>query len=118
MSLTSYGYPRMERLRARRDFLRLSASGKKIHSANFIILVAESDLPVSRLGITVSRKVGNAVVRNRIKRSLREYYRLHKTMFPVADYSIIARQGAAKLDGVTICRELDRQPFPARPRSR
>lgn len=61
-----------------------------------------------RIGITVSRKVGTAVIRNRIKRLVREYYRHHKGAFVALDVNVIARRGAEKLDYRLVCLELDR----------
>jgi len=51
------------------------------------------------LGISVGRKVGNAVCRNRIKRWIREYFRIHRATIPVGtDISVIVKPGAAQLD--------------------
>ena len=100
------GFPKAERLRKRAEFLLVSQDGRKIHSAHFIILVLVSGSAVARVGITASRKVGNAVVRNRIKRMIREFYRQHKGLFHPADYSIIAKKGAERLDYRDVCQEL------------
>jgi len=102
------GFPRHERLLKRSDFLRISRHGGKVQTAGFIILWIESPDSAVRIGITVSGKVGNAVVRNRLKRLIREFYRHNKVLFAPADYSIIARQGAARLDHCEVCRELGR----------
>ena len=102
------GFPRHERLLKRSDFLRISRQGNKVQTADFIILWTESSHHVVRIGITVSGKVGNAVTRNRLKRFIRECYRQNKDLFAPADYSIIARQGAARLGFSEVCRELGR----------
>jgi len=60
------------------------------------------------VGITVSRKVGGAVVRNRVKRMIREYVRIHYRRLPTAaDISIIARPGTAVLSSSQLHAELD-----------
>ncbi|GFE56981.1 ribonuclease P protein component [Geobacter sp. AOG1] len=100
------GFPKTERLRKRPDFLAVSRQGHKYHSVHFIILLLPSGSTVTRVGITASRKVGNAVVRNRIKRLVREFYRQHKELFHQADYSIIAKRGAERLDYQGVCQDL------------
>lgn len=95
-----------ERLRKRPEYLALGEYGRKIASRNFLIVYRSTGNAPPRLGITVSRKVGNAVVRNRLKRFLREFFRLHKELFASADFNIIARQGAAPLDTSSVRREM------------
>ena len=62
-----------------------------------------------RLGVTVSRRVGNAVVRNHVKRRIREWFRNDRAKFdkPV-DIVVIGRQAAAKMTGSEISSELSR----------
>ena len=69
-------FPGTARLRTRSDFRRVLTRGVRIHTRNFILYVLTTSSDASRLGVTVSRKVGNAVVRNRIKRCVREAFRL------------------------------------------
>lgn len=101
-------FPRQERLRKRVDFLRLSHEGQKVHSTNFVILWKERSEPSVRLGVTVSGKVGNAITRNRVKRLVREFFRLNKDSFAPVDYNIVAKQGAARLSFTEVSQELGR----------
>lgn len=91
-----FGFPSTIRLRKRADFLRLSHEGRKVHQAHFLLLYRHRSDGSFRIGITVSRKVGNAVTRNRVKRLVREVCRQFVSVTP-ADYSIIARKGAGML---------------------
>ena len=62
---------------------------------------------VGRLGITVSRRVGNAVVRNRLKRRVREWYRRERSALASGlDLVVIARPAAAKLDSAATSAQL------------
>lgn len=101
-----YGFPATRRLRKRAEFLRLSAEGRKVQQPHFLLLYRRRPDGACRFGITVSRKVGNAVVRNRIKRLVREVCR-HCVTLPAADYSIIARRGAGSLALETVRHELE-----------
>jgi ribonuclease P protein component len=97
---------RADRLRSTRDFQRVGAAGVRAVSASFVVLVAPRRGPGegSRLGITVTRRVGNAVVRNRLKRRVRETFRRHReSLGHPADVVVIARRGAAHVPA----RELD-----------
>lgn len=69
---------------------------------------AEDTLPSVRVGFTVSRKVGNAVVRNRVRRRLREVAKLviPAQARPDLDYVLVGRQAALKRDFATLQREL------------
>ena len=104
--MSAQGFPKDERLLKRHEFLRLAGHGRKIHTQNLIVIRAETGSASTRIGVTVSRRTGNAVVRNRLKRMIREFYRLHKGLFVSADYNIITKPGAARLEFPEIIREL------------
>ena len=92
---------RSGRLRDRRDFQRVSRDGKRTNTAAFVVLAAPSRqaTPETSLGVTASRRVGSAVVRNRVKRRIREWFRCHRSDLPAGrDIVVIARQEAATLD--------------------
>jgi ribonuclease P protein component len=99
---------RDEKILKRAEYLRLSASGKKLHTHHFIILWSENGTERARLGITASRKLGNAVARNRVKRRVREYFRLCKNQFIAADFNFIAKKGADTLTFQEVRRELQK----------
>jgi ribonuclease P protein component len=91
------GFSKKERLRKRREFLGLYERGDKIQSAYFVLYMLGNGLPCHRLGITVSRKIGTAVVRNRIKRCLREIFRANKqAISPCCDLVVNAKRAAAR----------------------
>lgn len=71
----SEALPRPKRLAKRRDFLRVYETGRKIFSRYTVLFFASNDLSHSRLGVTATKKLGKANVRNRLKRWTREVYR-------------------------------------------
>ena len=70
--------PPEERLRKRADYLRCYRTGRRRHGALAILYFVPNQVGHPRLGITASRKVGGAVVRQRLKRRIREIYRRWK----------------------------------------
>lgn len=99
--------PRSNRIRCSDDYRFMRNRGRRRHTQNFIVYTHLCGNGPARLGLTVSRKVGRAVVRNRIKRLLREFFRLHHIlMVPGIDISIVAKPGAALLDYWQVCEEL------------
>ena len=86
------------RLRKRAEFVVVQAHGQKLHGRHVLALAQKRSDPelVGRLGLTVTKKVGNAVVRNRIKRMLREWMRLHGWVPRGWDIVLVAKDSAAR----------------------
>ena len=89
------------RLTRRADFLRVSSKGRRVAVHGLVLQALERDAgePV-RLGFTVTKKVGNAVVRNRTRRRLKEAARLYLQAHPVAgvDLVLIGRDATRERD--------------------
>jgi len=100
----------MERLRQRADFLA-AATGAKAPATAFVLqILKRRDSGPVRVGFTVSRKVGNAVERNRVRRRLREIVRQTESvgMRPGHDYVVIGRRAALGLPFDRMIEEFDR----------
>ena len=95
MSDQRFFLPPEARLKKRWEFNSVYRMGCKINTPHFLILRTENLKPQSRLGLTVSKKIGNAVIRNKVKRIIREFFRCNRFRFqkPV-DISVIAKRGA------------------------
>jgi ribonuclease P protein component len=103
-------FPKAERLRRRSQFLAVQRRGRGVGEPRFRVVVLERpDAGPARLGVTVTKKVGGAVVRNRIKRLVREVYRRNKDWFPAGrDVVVIARDGAPGASLEDVAGELER----------
>ena len=99
-----------ERLLRRGDFLQCYRRGRRRHGSlvTLYFLSAEPERGYSRFGISVSRKVGGAVVRNRIKRRIRECYRRwsKRRKLPAVDLLIHVKPAAAQADFSTLRTEV------------
>lgn len=109
---------RIETLKKRRDFVRLNEGGDKFVTQNFIMLSGpqpeiELMADAARIGYTATKKLGNAVVRNRIKRRLREAARAVAPECAATgrDYVLIARHNACNCEFSSLIRDL-RFAFP------
>jgi ribonuclease P protein component len=109
MAKGTESFPKTARLRKRPEFLRVSRTGKKVHSATFVVISKANEVGETRLGVTVSGKVGNAVVRNRIKRLVREFFRRHCRELPQGlDVLVIAKRNSTDISFSRIRSELEK----------
>lgn len=106
--MESQSFQPEERIRKRQDYLRIYEQGKRVYTRSFTIIVCPNQAGMRRMGTTVSKKVGNAVKRNRIKRLLREFFRLNKGKLPAShDIVVIAKKGISKLTYNDVYTELE-----------
>lgn len=95
MDNTGETFTKSERLRKRREFLEVYQQGERVGGKYFFLFFLKNDLPNNRLGITVSRKVGKTVTRNRIKRRLRDIFRQNKELVrPSCDIVVNVKRSA------------------------
>ena len=88
-----------ESLKKNRDFQKVYAGGKSAANRYLVMYILENGTSKNRLGISVSKKVGNSVVRHRVKRLARESYRLHEEQFQFGyDIVVIARVTAKNIN--------------------
>lgn len=103
------GYQKEYRIRKRPEYLILADDGKRLFGRHFILVYAARERPVSRLGVTVTKKIGHAVTRNRLKRVCREYFRTHKDQLDaVYDLHVIARRASAQAAKAELTESLDK----------
>src|SRR5947209_5814142 len=103
----SHSYPKAVRLRRRAEFLVVQREGQRRHSQHLVVIRRPAPGACSRLGVTVSKRVGNAVVRSRVKRLVREVFRACRgDIEPPADVVVIAKAGADTLTYAQAATEL------------
>ena len=104
------------RILRRREFLAVQQRGERLFAGKLVVLALDAGGKRPRIGITVPGKVANAVIRNRIKRWVREAFRAVAADLPPVDLVVIARSGAAEigLDGAraALCAARDRLARP------
>lgn len=89
-------WAKSDSLKNTQQFNNVYKSGKYYANKYLVMYVLENDLSTNRIGISVSKKVGNSVVRHRLTRLVRESYRLHEEMFDSGlDIVIVIRKDAA-----------------------
>ena len=92
-----------ESLKKNHQFLFVYKNGKSRANKYLVMYVKENGLGINRIGISVSKKVGNSVIRHRITRLIRESYRLHENIFNSGlDIVVIARNNASSVSDFEI----------------
>jgi ribonuclease P protein component len=100
-------YRKLERITNHSRYRAIYQQGVWTSSRHFTTITCCNDRGTRRLGITVTKKTGNAVKRNRIKRLIREFFRLNKSLFPAGyDVIVMAKRNMSPLKYQEACREL------------
>ncbi len=109
-NLVDCSFSAANRLRKSSEIQQVLSSGRRYYARCFTCVVLyRDDQASSRLGLTVSRKVGKAWLRNRCKRRVRELFRQHRSWFPAhADVHVIAKPSLASMDYQELCSQFQR----------
>ena len=107
-------FPPEQRLKRPADFRAVFDKGTKRHTGGFILFRTEEGDALPRLGVSVGRKIGGAVARNRVKRLLREAFRLHWREWGLrgGDVVMVAKRGSDSLSLQEVARELGKGLAP------
>lgn len=112
--MESSGLPKAIRLRRRPDYVAVQSTGRKIHGNGFVALVVRTASATlrptgrGRIGFTVTKRIGNAVTRNRIKRRAREWLRTHGWVPAGLDVVFIAKEAAVTQSSSALAEDLRR----------
>jgi ribonuclease P protein component len=102
-------FPREARLVRRGDFDTVYRAGKRFSSSHFTVFVRRNELALNRFGFSIKKALGGAVVRNRIRRRVREIVRCHRQEIPTGwDIVIHPKNSVAKAEFAVLTEELVR----------
>ncbi len=90
----SFRFTKKERIALPQDFRRVMKSGRRLASKHYTLFLQENERGFHRLGIVVKKEIGPATLRNRMKRYLREFFRLNKQLIKGSfDMVILVKKG-------------------------
>lgn len=92
-------FPKGERLLKSRDFTGVRKDGKRLYSRSFTVFILLNALGKRRLGLSVGARVADSPGRNRVKRLIREFYRLNKGFFPDSSDILISVKTVDNIKG-------------------
>ena len=106
--MAAFGLPRSARLLTRRDFASLREQSQRFSTRTFVAEYRQSAQGCARLGVAISRRVSKrAVERNRIRRTIRESFRMHRAELPHLDILLIARSLSAQQNNPDLRADLE-----------
>ena len=106
--MRKFFFKKKDKILKRREFLQLKRCGKRIQDRNFIVIYSDGRVKKNRIGITVSKKLGNAVKRNKIKRLIRENFRMNRDKIAeFMDINVIAKKKAGEISADMVFKSLD-----------
>jgi ribonuclease P protein component len=109
LSAEEFGFPDQFRLRTPADYKKVFNNPVKLTDKFFTVLATKNHLPHARLGLAIAKKtIKKAVARNRIKRAVRESFRLQRQQIVNIDIVVLARGDAANAPSVLLRKSLER----------
>jgi ribonuclease P protein component len=104
----SESFGRDRRVLRRADYLDTYSSGRRYVGRWLVFFVRPSGRPVARLGVTITKKTGSSVVRNRLRRRLRELFRRCSGLRGAIDVVVNVRAGAEETDFAELSRDFEK----------
>ena len=102
----NFRYYKSNRLRSRADFERVHQSDLYVADRTLVVKAVDNGMAVTRLGLSVNRRVGCAVIRNRWKRLIREVFRLQRARLPLGLDLVVRPRRGARCDYQNVAKSL------------
>ena len=103
---TKLRFPKSVHIRSRLDFARVYEQGSRVSDAVLLVTAARNDEPHTRIGLSVSKRCGNAVHRNRWKRLIREAFRLSRAEIATGIDLVVQPRAGTEPDAMSVRKSL------------